>query len=61
MIVMAKEHSTRKGGFFFSFSHQQIVLKLLKCYIWSIALYGAETCTLRKVDQEYLQSFEMCC
>ena len=26
--------------------------KLVKCYIWSIALYGAETWTLRKVDQE---------
>jgi hypothetical protein len=28
-------------------------------YIWSIALYGAETWTLRKVDQRYLESFEM--
>jgi hypothetical protein len=34
--------------------------KLVKCYIWSIALYGAETWKLRKVDQEYLGSFEMC-
>jgi hypothetical protein len=32
---------------------------LLKCYIWSMALYGAETWTLRKVDQKYLESFEM--
>jgi len=34
--------------------HQQIGLnlrkKLVKCSIWSIALYGAETCTFRKVD-----------
>ena len=29
--------------------------KLVKCYIWSIALYGAEIWTLRKVDQEYLE------
>jgi hypothetical protein len=29
------------------------------CYIWSIALYGAKTWTLREVDQKYLQSFEM--
>jgi len=35
--------------------------KLMKCYIWSIPLYGAETWTLRKVDQEYLESFEMWC
>jgi hypothetical protein len=26
--------------------------KLVKCYIWSIALCGAETWTLRKVDQK---------
>ena len=32
----------------------------MKCYIWSIALYGAETWTLRAVDQEHLESFEMC-
>jgi hypothetical protein len=35
--------------------------KLVKCYNWSIALYGAETWTLRKVDQKYLESFEMWC
>jgi hypothetical protein len=33
----------------------------LKCYIWSIALYGAETWTLRVVDQKHLESFEMWC
>jgi len=27
--------------------------KLLKCYIWTIALYCAETWTLWKVDQKY--------
>jgi hypothetical protein len=35
--------------------------KLIKCYIWSIAMYGVETWALRKVDQEYLESFEMWC
>ena len=33
--------------------------KLVKCYIWSIALYGSETWTLRAVDQKRLESFEM--
>jgi len=33
--------------------------KLVKCYIWSMALYGAETWTLRVADQKYLESFEM--
>jgi hypothetical protein len=35
--------------------------KLVKCYIWTIALYGAETWTLRAEDQKYLESFEMWC
>jgi hypothetical protein len=33
----------------------------MKCYIWSIAMYDAETWTLWKVDQKYLQSFELWC
>jgi hypothetical protein len=33
--------------------------KLVKFYIWSISLYGAETWTLRKLDQKNLGSFEM--
>jgi hypothetical protein len=32
----------------------QLRKKLVKCYIWSIALYGAETGTLRAVDQKHL-------
>jgi hypothetical protein len=35
--------------------------KLVKWYIWSITLYGADTWTLLEVDQEYLESFEMWC
>ena len=33
----------------------------MKCYIWSIALYGAETWTLRAVNQKPLENFEMSC
>ena len=35
--------------------------KLVKCYIWSVALYGAETWTLLAVDRKHLESFEMWC
>ena len=35
--------------------------KILKWYIWSVVLYGAETWTHRKVDQKYLESFKMWC
>jgi len=31
--------------------------KLLKCYIWSIALCGAETWTVRVVDHKQLENF----
>jgi len=33
----------------------------VKCHIWSIAFYGAETWTLWAVDQKHLESFEMWC
>ena len=39
--------------------HLELRKKLMKCYIWSIALYAAETWTLRAVDQKHLESFEM--
>ena len=32
---------------------------LEKCYIWSIALCGVEKWTVRKIDQKYLECFEM--
>jgi hypothetical protein len=35
--------------------------KLVKCYIWNTALYGAETWTLRAVDQKHLKCFKMWC
>jgi len=30
-------------------------------YIWGIVMYGAETWTFLKVDQTYVESFEMWC
>jgi len=35
--------------------------RLVRCYVWSIALYGAEISTLRATDQKHLESFEMWC
>ena len=37
------------------------ISEMAKCYIWSMALYGAETWTLRAADQKYLECFEMWC
>jgi hypothetical protein len=30
---------------------------LIKCYIWNMVLYGAETWRLGAADQKYLESF----
>jgi len=35
--------------------------ELVKWYIWSIALYGAETGTLLPVDQKHVECFSMWC
>jgi hypothetical protein len=35
--------------------------ELAKYYVKIIALYGAETRTLRKVDKKYVESFELWC
>ena len=53
-------HRLRKNSFLTGAqdSHLQRVTKLVKCYIWSIALHGAEIWTLRAVDQKHLESFE---
>ena len=32
--------------------------KLVRCYVWNIALYGSETWTLRKSKQKYLENFK---
>jgi hypothetical protein len=38
-----------------------LVKDLETCHVWSIALCGVGNCTPRKVDQKYLESFEMWC
>jgi hypothetical protein len=60
-IAMAKVAFNKKKNLFTSKLDLNLRKKLVKCYIWSVALYGVETWTLRKVDQKYLESFEMWC
>jgi hypothetical protein len=61
-IAMAKAaFKKKKKTLFTSKLDLNLRKKLVKCYIWSTALYGAETWTLRKVDQKYLESSEMWC
>jgi hypothetical protein len=58
---MAKAAFNKKKNVFTSKLDLNLRKKLVKHYIWSIALYGAEKCTLRKVDRKHLESFEMWC
>jgi len=60
-ILMAKAAFNKKRALFTSTFDLELRKKLVKCYIWSIALYGAETWTLRAVNQKHLESFEMWC
>ena len=58
-IAMAKESFSKKKIIFTRKLVLYLRKKLVKCCMWSIALYGAETWTLRKVDRKYLGSFEV--
>ena len=61
VTAMAKVAFNMKKNLFASKVDLNLRKKLVECHIWSIALCGAETGTLRKVDQKYLGSFEMWC
>jgi len=47
-IVMAKAVFSMKKNFFTSKLDLNLRKKLIKCYIWNMAFYGAETWTLRQ-------------
>jgi hypothetical protein len=54
---MAKAAFNKKRARFTSTLDLKLRKKLIKCYIWSVALYGAETWTIRAVDQKNLERF----
>jgi hypothetical protein len=56
-LLWQRRHITRSAGIM----DVNLRKKLVKCHIWSVALYGAETWTLRAVDQKHLESFELWC
>jgi hypothetical protein len=58
---MAKVAFNKKMALFISKMDLELRKKLVKCYIWSIAVYGTETWTLRAVDQKHLEILEMWC
>jgi hypothetical protein len=49
---MAKAAFNKKRALFTGKMDLELRKKLVKCYIWGIALYGAETGTVWAVDQK---------
>ena len=58
---MARAAYNKKKNLFTSKLDLNFRKKLLKCYFWSMAVYGAETWTLRATDQKRLERSEMWC
>jgi hypothetical protein len=60
-IAMSKATLNKKKLLFTSKLGLNLWKNLVQFYIWNIALYAAETWTLQKADEKYLESFEMWC
>jgi hypothetical protein len=60
-IAKAKAAFSKKKDLYTSKMDLELRKKLVKCYIWSMALYCADNWKLRAVDQKYKESFEMWC
>ena len=60
-IAMAKAAFDKKKDSFTSKLDLNLRAKLVKCYIWSITLLGAENWTLCKVDKKGLKRSEIWC
>jgi len=56
---MAKTAVDNKKTIFTSELDVNLSKELVKCHIWSIAVYGVANWTLREVDQKYLDSCKM--
>ncbi|KAJ4448616.1 hypothetical protein ANN_00006 [Periplaneta americana] len=55
---MAKEAFNRKRSICGPVE-KELRKRLVKCIVWSVALYGAETWTLRRSEEKRIEAFEM--
>jgi hypothetical protein len=60
-VAVAKVAFNKKRALFTGTLDLELRKKLVKCYIWSIALCGAGTGTLGAVDEKHLESFKTWC
>jgi hypothetical protein len=58
---MAKTAFNKKRALFTGKMDWELRKKLVKCYIWSVALCGAGTGTVWAVDQKQLEYLQMWC
>ncbi|KAJ4428339.1 hypothetical protein ANN_24358 [Periplaneta americana] len=54
-----KEDGNRKRRIFCGSLEKELRKRLVKCFVWSVALYGAETWTLRRSEEKRIEAFEM--
>jgi hypothetical protein len=57
-IIMAKAAFNKEKNLFTSIMDLNLRKKLVNCYLWSMALHGAET-WMHRADQKQLESSEM--
>jgi hypothetical protein len=60
-IAVAKAAFNKKRALFTGTLELELRKKLVNCYVWSMALFGAESGTIGAVDQKQLGSFELWC
>jgi len=58
-IVMGKQAFGNKKKLLTGDMNLDLKKKIVKCTIWSVVLYGAETWTMTQADRERLEAFEM--
>jgi len=58
-IVMGKQAFGNKKRLLTGNMNLDFKKKIVKCSIWSVVLYGAETWTMTQADKERLEAFEM--
>ena len=58
-IAMGKEAFTKRAELLRGKLNRNLKKRMIKTLIWSVALYGSETWTMRKEDIKKIEAFEM--
>ena len=58
-IAIAKEAFNMKRSIFCGPLEKELRKRIVKFFVWSVALYGAETWTVGRNEQKQLEAFEM--